>query len=839
MKKLLLWPGLLFISFSWFHLIPIFKEPNYTTALIFLIVGIIFNIFAFWKERTAKVDKRYLIILLPLVFFIIIVPFPYSLGGIILTIAAIFYWFKNFLLKREKENWVFLGISISGIIITIQTMFYPLYTIFVSHGHRADFLSPFVSTIGGFFGLETSVQNGIVFVQTLQKTYAVTTTWEKLGFFTWFNMLIGALILFYFLKRKKRKCFYITGFLVLSGFYLLLRYILVLFYFTQSKDITLFWDANLIFFSFVPFSLLLMRFLPLSDLEINFDCFKSLNLDKKTFAAAVFVFIFIFSLTGAFVFQDPGVEKNGRILIDEYHSSWENTTREMDKEWYGKLSTYNYYNWAEWLDKYYDVEKNIENRLTSEVLKNYDILILKCPTNKYSSQEIRDIVKFVRNGGGLYLIGDHTNVFGMNMYLNQISKKFDIKFKTESTHDINKGGLTTFKTSSLFPHPIVQNMEKFDFKTSCTLEAPLNSENVIIGNQLLGEKGVYSTENFFRQGIGESLDNEYGLLLQVAAVKHGEGRVLAFTDSTCFSNFCMFMDGYKDFNLGSIEYLNRENHFSCMNDVFTVIAGVSLIASLYFLRKKRKIFILYIFLLVGLLSFSVATPIFSNINHSNYTTPTPKEDFTQVCFDTEHSDITLESDPTTAEVTSSETFSTFFVWTQRVGYYPSIEKTLEKAVETGDIIVMINPEKEFKNKEIDMVENYLENGGKVLLMDSIKNTDSTANQLLKRFNMSIFYNDSAYMVTSSGEEHPSDNTYPGNISMPLLTINGGEKVFVTQKNNSVLAVKNIGRGKIVTMVDSYTFSNKIMGNSFTEPNKDLRQIYNFEYYIFEDILKPN
>ena len=244
----------------------------------------------------------------------------------------------------------------------------------------------------------------------------------------------------------------------------------------------------------------------------------------------------------------------------------------MDKEWYGLLSTYNYYNWAEWLDKYYEVDRNTDSLLTSDLLENYDILILKCPTSLYSDEEIYDIVSFVENGGGLYLIGDHTNVFGMNFYLNFISEKFGITFNTDATYDLNSGMTSSYKPDTLFPHVIVQNVDEFDFLTSCTLTAPLTSENVIIGNQILGELGTYSTENFFRISDRKSLDLEYGLLLQVAAVKYGKGRVLAFTDSTCFSNFCMFMDGYKDFNLGAIEYLNRENNFSYINRVLIIIS---------------------------------------------------------------------------------------------------------------------------------------------------------------------------------------------------------------------------------------------------------------------------
>jgi len=749
MKKILFWPGLLCLSFSFLYTIPIFNEPDYFVAFLFIIFGTILNTLALWGKKYNNFDKKYLIILIPLIMSIFIIPFPYNLGLIVLTISILGYSFKKFLLKKEKGDWICTGIALSGVILTVQTMFYPVYSTIVSHFHRIDFLSPPISSIGNTLGLQTSVQNGMIHLQTLESNYAITTTFEKLGFFPWFNILIGSLVLFYLLKNKKQILLYLASFLIISGFYLLLRYVVLLSYFNQTMDVNVFWDKNILFISFIPLILLFMRFLKLKDFDIDFDCFKSFKPNKNSVVSILLIFVFIFSLTGGFVFHDPGVEKDGRILIDEYHSAWENTTREMDKEWYGMLSTYNYYNWAEWLDKYYTVERNVDNLLTSSVLDDYDILILKCPTNKYTDQEIKDIVSFVENGGGLYMIGDHTNVFGMNMFLNQVSEEFGIEFKTDATYDFGTGGLSEFKTSSIFPHPVVQNMEKFDFKTSCTLKAPINSENVMIGNMLLGEPGTYSTENFFRRELVGSLDVEYGLLLQVVSLKHGKGRVLAFTDSTCFSNFCMFMDGYRDFNLGTIEYLNRENSLSYLNTVLMGLAIVSFLLSIYFLRNKHKTKILFIFFLSGILAFSIATPVFSYINHVNYDLPVPNEEFRTVCFDDEYSNVNFESDPANFDSKPKNTFSTFFVWTQRVGFYPYIEKTLDNSLEKGDITVIVNPIKSFNEEDLENIESYLEKGGNLLLMDGMSNGDSTSNELLEKFDIKIQNNYSASRVFKS------------------------------------------------------------------------------------------
>ena len=801
-------------------------------------VGILCNILAFWKNKPKQISKKYPILIIPLSISILIINYPYNIGLIILTIGFLICVITN-QLKYEKANVIITGISLTGITLTIQTALLPFYSIFVSHGHRIDILSPVVSIFGNLLGLKTSVNNGIVFVQTFQQTFPFATTWEKLGFYTWFNILIGALLLFILFYKKRKILLNILIFSIISFLYLILRYVTFIHLYINILELDIFWNPLYMLLSFLPFALLLIKILPLKDAKISNDCLKNLKINRKHILAMIMIFIFVFSTVGAFAFQDPGTKKSGRVLIDEYHSDWEDTTRALGKEWYGMLSTYNFHSWAEWLNYYYYVERN-NNTLTSAILEDYDILILKCPTNSYSNEEIWSIVQFVERGGGLYLIGDHTDVFGMNTFLNQVSENFGIGFKTDATYELGTGMMSIYEPDDMFLHPIVQNVEQFDFMTSCTLQAPLNSENVIIGNRLISEPGTYSTENFFRESVA-SPESEYGLLLQVAAVKYGKGRVVAFSDSTVFSSFSMFSDGYKSFNFGVIEYLNRVNLYSYLNAILFGIAIIFLVLSFYLLRNERKIKVFFLFLFIGLLSFSTATLVFSHMNEVNYPLPSARSDYIQVCFDQEYSDFNVSLKPSIGLYNEKDNYGTFFVWTQRVGCVPSSEKTLDDAIKIGDIIVIINPIKSFETEDIETITDFVENGGKILVMDSILNSDSTANELIGNFGIWINYNTLDRSLYRSFNDTTNNSTV-GNITSPYLTITGGEKILFSENNETHASVVEFyneatGKtGKIVVLVDSYSFSNSIMGGTFTEPDKSQLQIYNTEFYIFEEIL---
>ncbi len=102
-------------------------------------------------------------------------------------------------------------------------------------------------------------------------------------------------------------------------------------------------------------------------------------------------------------------------------------------------------------------------------LKKCDVLILKIPTREYTDDEVEAIVRFVKNGGGLMLIGEHTDVFGSGTYLNKVAKHFGFSYRFDCLFGVD----SVFKEHydiPLAPHPILQYMPTFDFAISCSID---------------------------------------------------------------------------------------------------------------------------------------------------------------------------------------------------------------------------------------------------------------------------------------------------------------------------------------------------------------------------------
>ncbi|MCJ7697314.1 MAG: GldG family protein, partial [Thermoplasmata archaeon] len=159
-----------------------------------------------------------------------------------------------------------------------------------------------------------------------------------------------------------------------------------------------------------------------------------------------------------------------------------------------------------------------------------------------------------------------------------------------------------------------------------------------------------------------------------------------------------------------------------------------------------------------------------------------------------------------------------------------------------DIIVIINPIQSFTEPEIQMLTTYLENGGRVLLMDSITNTKSTANELVGTFGIWITTNTDDHRVYHNLSEIDG-NSPIGNITSPYLALSGGKRILIAGNNETYASMIEFSNettgnlGKLVVVVDSYTFSDAVMGGTFTEPTERQRQIYETEFFLLDSVLK--
>jgi hypothetical protein len=606
--------------------------------------------------------------------------------------------------------------------------------------------------------------------------------------------------------------------------------------------------------SFVPFALLLMRFKIPENMLLQFD----ISFDRRIIIAIAAVLLSASCLTTSAIFLDTGTEKPGRVLVDEIHSVWEFSTLKLDKDWYGENSTYNAYSMIEWLNDSYHVDRIVSpayenwnvsgankvvpdvvsDRITYDILKNYDILIIKTPS-PYKPDEIDAIVRFVENGGGLFLIGDHTNFAGIGTNLNKISNRFGIEFGFDAVNTIN-GTLLYFKRGDFF-HPILKYMPNLDFMTGCSLKASFFGEPVILGSGLRADPGEYASVGFFREtrqnDPTEVGDTVWGLINQAVAAKYGLGRVVAFSDSTIISNFRIFFGGSCNFVIGAMEYLNRKNSHENETQILFFLGLIFALVASYLLGGigsiDRRMAVLLAVLVIG--SVAVGGVLAGLGTKGESTVPSRFYVYNHtVGFDGEHSDnITSNGD-------LSGKYETFYIWTQRVNLTPAMEYRMEDAMAKGRAMVVIDPEKPISETELASLLDYIKRGNSVLLMVS---TETYWPDVIKYFGMQTYY-----------LERPNNKSSTNPVwkdGLPIepfgLAIKGGRPLYAID-GRVILAEADMGRGKFLLFSDSQVFKDGFfrrpgfMGYSKSDPsivdkrNYDLRALYKLEYSIFEGYL---
>ncbi len=817
LKSFLFWFGLLLISMSFFSFSGFYEyPPNLVTGMLFLVPGVLMMIYT--MSTTAINLKLWVKVLLIIATIptILFYSFPANIGCVILLIYL--------LLSLTKVKYCDKFLSPTIVVIIQGLVFQFVWWVFPNL-HETKHLHKLYYFLLKILGAEVSLFDGSLVLRSGDSLVRYLVTYEQLAIPLVLVFLCGSIIAVIMNQPKdlsKKIIRLFAGCLV----YVLLRYGVLIILYPLYHLTALFWRALPTMFSFLPLVLILTFLLPQKSLSLIIEMPSKRIYHGLVVGLCLFLFLLPFTIT------DPGVKKEGKIFIDEYHGKdWEPVTVPLDRQNFGgQRSVYTYYSLVEWIKNFYPVEV-VFSPEEYDNLHNYDILVLKTPTREFSQDVIEKIVSFVEGGGGLFVIGDHTNVFGMNGYLNSIVKRWGIEFLYDSTFDLRTTGLTKYSPPTLFPHPIVQDFNQYKFATSCTLKTDIFTDNIIVGYGMGAEGMDLATINFFGN-LYATPEDRWGLFVQTAAKRVGKGRVLAFSDSTTFSSFSVFMHDNPIFLAGIFNYLNKSNTTAWF--VLQICAALLLFGLLIWGILRRHHFLKLDFLitlaLVVPVSFSFANLTSRYVNHRNYLEEVHvllNED-PAIHFYLGHSE-GINVPPAIGVSPDENDFSSLFIALQRLGFSTRESRTFKECFKGSPKgIIVINPNKLFTSKEKETIRNFVNEGGTFIICDSPFHSKSTSSNLTQLFDI-VSYKSSNQLPLATGEGIktktaivPSWRLYPGQES-PALDFKQSEKIV-----NLYYFKKDIGEGQVVFIGDSFILSNLILGDPGNPPTA-------FQFELYQEI----
>lgn len=413
---------------------------------------------------------------------------------------------------------------------------------------------------------------------------------------------------------------------------------------------------------------------------------------------------------------DPGKVDLGRVLIDDAKSGiWEPSGRLLTTDRYGDFSAYSMAAMTEHLSRRYAVEVNAHRSYTLDYLSGFDVLILKTPYDAFSAEECQAVAMWVEQGGGLFVIGDHTDLAGMSTHLNAVVDPFGIRFRFDQTGPSEGGTYDLWTDPVLSDHPVTHEMDSFSFMTGCSLALSGRARPVMTLQRSASRTGDYSRSSHFTE-LAPRAEEVHGALVVAAATQFGRGRVIAFADSTVLSSFSYFVESRADFVQRSVSWLNRSPSWTCI--LPWIWALMALVAWIGLWRQPLGLegwAALGLGCLLGSAgSIALAAQAMQTPDSPH---PAPRIGFVA---EGGHAWLppALGSVP---DVPEHGNLTTFIQIPQRLGYETAVVGRKPSVLASLDVLVVLNPDVESGQAEpaaawVRSVNEWVNNGGQLLVL---------------------------------------------------------------------------------------------------------------------------
>lgn len=532
---------------------------------------------------------------------------------------------------------------------------------------------------------------------------------------------------------------------------------------------------------------------------------------------------------------DPvGRLKSGRVLVVERHSTWEPTGEPYGTTVYGEQGSYNYAAIYEYCGQFFDMSRlPQEGSIDDRTLSRCDVLIIKTPTARYSDDEVQAVVRFVRGGGSLLLVGDHTNVFNMNTYLNDVARHFGFTFRNDLLFCVSSP-YTQHYRPPLLRHPVLGRVPPMNFAVSCSIDPGWSAGRMVVRNTgLWSLPPAYQESNYHPQAEYRS-EMQYGSWCQTWATRPGAGRVLAFADSTLFSNFCTFQPGKAELFMGMIQWLNHR-------DIVPPVArrsllAVSLLAGLVLLAVGMRLSFRWPggwMFAAGATQAGWMLAVLAVLVAHRREMPvlTPQRPARHVVIDRQISQVPLFTGAF-ADADDGSGYGLLEQWIPRLGGY--ISRRREDDVFQGQALVVICPTRSVADGYRARLEAFVAAGGHLMVIDSPDVEGSTANGLLEPFGLASYrggpVDEQGHLAVQRCE-----------VQLPCqaaCTIVGGEPIAWLGELPAAARTR-FGRGQVTVLGFGSLFNDAQMGfHWLPEPAPDTLQRYAVLYALLQDALPP-
>jgi hypothetical protein len=306
------------------------------------------------------------------------------------------------------------------------------------------------------------------------------------------------------------------------------------------------------------------------------------------------IILCIFLLSSIFIFNH---KKPNQITFDESHGLWETVNAEYTPSSFGRGANYTYSLLKEYTTSL-GYKTSIFSNENQELPNKGGLFVLKMPTLALSDLFIVKITDWVRGGGSLLVISDHTDLYDSAQNINKLIT-FNSGAALSDKAVFDKNGFPNkpnFYLSNVLAGHHGGNDVFFPWQTGTSINsAPLISNRFISYGMSFAENGIYSNQNRFGDFVPDLKDSYLNHTAGIAWPL-GSGNIILIADSTPWSNFSIYKSQYKHLYKSIIDIASNHSILLIVG-FLPFLIFINLVFSYYDKKNKYAEITLFLFIL--------------------------------------------------------------------------------------------------------------------------------------------------------------------------------------------------------------------------------------------------
>ena len=269
------------------------------------------------------------------------------------------------------------------------------------------------------------------------------------------------------------------------------------------------------------------------------------------------------------------------IMFDEAHGTWETVKASFGPEDFGRGENYTYSLLFKYAERFVGAATMLESE--DSPLPANGIFVLKMPTLSLSNAFADRLEDWVRGGGRLLVVADHTDLYDTTQNLNSfLAPRFGLKLNADAVY--NPYGLPTAPVTERFA-ALFGRVDAIGrptpWQTGTSLAAvPANTVALATYGPSYSEPGDYSRQNRFG-AFAPRTSLRFTDHVAVATFGVDRGAVAVILDSTPWSNFSLFKEQYRRIFRGIVRALEQPAALQVWGWGALVLAGIAIAVALW------------------------------------------------------------------------------------------------------------------------------------------------------------------------------------------------------------------------------------------------------------------